>query len=1071
MAPTEATNRIPQPPAKPVVGHALSLNPEAPVESLLGFAKQYGPIFELNIMGSPLVFVSGAKFVKELCDEKRFDKAVRGPLARVRAIGGDGLFTAKTSEPNWTKAHNILLAPFGGRAMQSYHPAMVDIAEQLCLKWARLNADEDIDVVHDMTALTLDTIGLCGFDYRFNSFYRRDYNPFVEALVRSLETIMMQRGLPLEGVMMRKRIATLNDDVAFMNNMVDELVRARREQMGEADGKKDLLNAMLTGVDRATGTQLDDVNIRYQINTFLIAGHETTSGLLSYTLYALLKHPEILQKAYDEVDRVFGPDPSIRPTYQQVTQLTYINQIMKESLRLWPPAPAFSVYPYNEETICGYKLRKGITVNILVGALHRDPEVWGPRADIFDPENFSPAAEQARPAWAWKPFGNGQRACIGRGFAMHEAALALGMILQRYKLIDHQRYQLKLKETLTIKPDGFKIKVKPREARDRANAPALVTTPPVTAAIASASAPARRPTHNTPLSVLYGSNLGTAEEFAHRLAETAEINGFATQLGALDQNIGAPDKDTGLVIFCSSYNGAPPDNATKFVNWLQNEAARDAFAGVRYTVFGCGNREWNATYQSVPRLIDERIAELGGLRIAPRGEGDARDDLDGQYEDWFAALRPKAAEAFGLQASLDRETRTQPLYSVEPASTQGANPAIHSAGAKVARVLENRELLTAPDRSTRHIEVALPEGATYRAGDHLAVVPRNDPALVAAIAKRLGHSPDDVIRLRGAEGRRAQLPLDEPVSVGKLLSDYVEVQQVATRKQIQTMAEHTRCPVTRPKLEALSGESDEAYRAEVLAKRKSVFDLLEEHPACELPLSAYLEMTPLLQPRYYSISSSPKIDPQRCSVTVGVVEGPARSGRGTYRGVCSNYLAGRSADETIFAAVRETKAGFRLPQDASVPLIMIGPGTGLAPFRSFLQERATQKREGATLGPAMLFFGCRRPDQDFLYADELKAHAADGIVELHTAFSRMEGQTKTYVQDLVRAQQDRVWSLIEAGAIVYICGDGGKMEPDVKRALVEIYCARKNASQEQGEAWINEMGAGNRYVLDVWAGG
>ncbi len=1073
MAKSEA-HTIPQPPAKPIVGHALSLDQHAPIESLLGFAKQLGPIFQLNIMGAPLVFVSGAKFVKELCDEKRFDKAVRGPLARVRAIAGDGLFTAKTSEPNWGKAHNILLAPFGGRAMQSYHPAMVDIAEQLCLKWARLNADEDIDVVHDMTALTLDTIGLCGFDYRFNSFYRRDYNPFVEALVRSLETIMMQRGLPLEGMMMRGRLATLDEDVAFMNNMVDELVRARRGQMGESEAKKDLLNAMLTGVDRATGEQLDDVNIRYQINTFLIAGHETTSGLLSYTIYALLKNPDVLQKAYDEVDRVFGPDPSIRPTYQQVTQLSYINQIMKESLRLWPPAPAFTLYPYNEEVVCGYKLRKGITVNILVGALHRDPEVWGPRADVFDPENFSPAAESARPAWAWKPFGNGQRACIGRGFAMHEAALALGMILQRYKLIDHQRYQMKLKETLTIKPDGFKIKVKPREARDRANAPAATTASATAAPRTETAAPANRPTHNTPLSVLYGSNLGTSEEFAHRLAETAEINGFATHLGPLDLNIGAPSKDTALVVFCSSYNGAPPDNATKFVNWLQNEAAPDTFAGVRYTVFGCGNREWNATYQSVPRIIDERIAALGGLRIAPRGEGDARDDLDGQYEDWFAALRPKAAEAFGLQASLDRETRTQPLYSVEPALTQGANPAVHSAGAKIARVIENRELLNAPGRSTRHIEIALPEGAAYRAGDHLAVVPRNDAALVANVAKRLGHSPDDVIRLRGAEGRRAQLPLDEPVSVGRLLSDYVELQQVATRKQIQTMAEHTRCPVTRPKLEALSGETEDsaaAYRADVLAKRKSVYDLLEEFPACELSLATYLEMTPLLQPRYYSISSSPRTDPRRCTVTVGVVEGPARSGRGTFRGVCSNYLAGRGADETIFAAVRETKAGFRLPEDASVPLVMIGPGTGLAPFRGFLQERAAQKKAGVAPGPAMLFFGCRRPDQDYLYAEELKGYAADGLVELHTAFSRLDGEPKTYVQDLVRREQDRVWALIEAGAIVYVCGDGGKMEPDVKCALVDIYRARKDATPEAGEAWINDMGANNRYVLDVWAGG
>ena len=130
-----------------------------------------------------------------------------------------------------------------------------------------------------------------------------------------------------------------------MNTMVDEIVAERRKNAEAAAGKKDMLDAMMTGVDRATGEQLDDVNIRYQINTFLIAGHETTSGLLSCTLYALLKHPDVLAKAYEEVDRVLGPDIDARPTYQQVTQLTYITQILKEALRLWPPAPAYGIAP------------------------------------------------------------------------------------------------------------------------------------------------------------------------------------------------------------------------------------------------------------------------------------------------------------------------------------------------------------------------------------------------------------------------------------------------------------------------------------------------------------------------------------------------------------------------------------------------------------------------------------------------------------------------------------------------------------------------------------------------------
>src|SRR3981081_1978712 len=468
MASTNRLSPIPRPPTKPVVGNMLSLDSSAPVQNLARLAKELGPIYWLDMMGAPLVVVSGHDLVEELSDEKRFDKAVRGPLRRVRAVAGDGLFTADTTEPNWSKAHNILLQPFGNRAMQSYHQSMVDIADQLVKKWERLNGDEEIDVVHDMTALTLDTIGLCGFDYRFNSFYRRDYHPFVESLVRSLETIMMTRGIPLEGIWLKKRRQELARDVAFMNKMVDEIVAERRRNAEAAEGMKDMLGAMMTGVDRATGEQLDDVNIRYQINTFLIAGHETTSGLLSCTLYALLKHPEVLKKAYEEVDRVLGADIAAKPTYQQVAQLTYITQILKEALRLWPPAPAYGISPLKDETIGGkFKLKKNTFITVLVLALHRDASVWGPNPDAFDPENLSREAEAARPVNAWKPFGNGQRACIGRGFAMHEAALAIGMILQRFKLIDVNRYQMVLKETLTIKPDGFKIKVRARTDTER----------------------------------------------------------------------------------------------------------------------------------------------------------------------------------------------------------------------------------------------------------------------------------------------------------------------------------------------------------------------------------------------------------------------------------------------------------------------------------------------------------------------------------------------------------------------------------------------------------------------------
>src|ERR1700750_591664 len=335
---------------------------------------------------------------------------------------------------------------------------------------------------------------------------------------------------------------------------------------------------------------------------------------------------------------------------------------------------------------------------------------------------------------------------------------------------------------------------------------------------------------------------------------------------------------------------------------------------------------------------------------------------------------------------------------MEPVAQGAVNTIVTQGGAVPMKVLANRELQNKEgshpsERSTRHIEIELPAGLNYRVGDHLSVVPRNDPTLVDHVARRFGFLPADQIRLQVGEGRRAQLPVGETVSVGRLLTEFVELQQVATRKQIQIMSEHTRCPMTKPKLLAFVGDdaaSAERYRAEVLSSRKSVFDLLEEHPACELPFHAFLEMLSLLAPRYYSISSSPSGEAERCSITVALVEGRAHSGRGVYKGVCSTYLAGRRTGDAIHATVRETKAGFRVPDDPALPIIMIGPGTGLAPFRGFLQERAAQKAEGAQLGPAMLFFGCRHPEQDYLYARELKGFAADGVAELHTAFSRGE---------------------------------------------------------------------------------
>ena len=217
------------------------------------------------------------------------------------------------------------------------------------------------------------------------------------------------------------------DRVTVFVKVVDGIIADRRRN--PTDGR-DLLNLMLTAVDPETGERLDDVNIRYQVLTFLIAGHETTSGMLTFAFSYLLRNPAVLAQAYAEVDRVLPGDR--RPDFADVAKLEVVERILKEALRLWPTAPAFSLAPFEDEVIGGrYAMRKDRPVNVFVPGLHRNPKVW-PDPDEFDVDRWLPEAEAARHPHAYKPFGNGERACIGRQFAMVEAKIALAMILRAF---------------------------------------------------------------------------------------------------------------------------------------------------------------------------------------------------------------------------------------------------------------------------------------------------------------------------------------------------------------------------------------------------------------------------------------------------------------------------------------------------------------------------------------------------------------------------------------------------------------------------------------------------------------
>ncbi len=262
---------------------------------------------------------------------------------------------------------------FGPLPIRELFPEMLDVADQLLLRWERFGEDAVIDAADNMTRLTLDTIALCAFDYRFNSFYQNEMHPFVGAMVDALAEAGSRARQPsfATQVMLRTK-RHYEADVRLMHEFSDQLI-AERKRDPETGEKKDLLARMLAGRDPETSEALSDENIRYQMVTFLIAGHETTSGLLSFALYFLLQNPEALERDRAEVDDVLGDE---LPRVQDLVKLNYLEQILKETLHLWPTAPATGVRPFAKTVIGGkYEVTPDDTVMILLPMLRRDPAV------------------------------------------------------------------------------------------------------------------------------------------------------------------------------------------------------------------------------------------------------------------------------------------------------------------------------------------------------------------------------------------------------------------------------------------------------------------------------------------------------------------------------------------------------------------------------------------------------------------------------------------------------------------------------------------------------------------------
>lgn len=549
-----------------------------------------------------------------------------------------------------------------------------------------------------------------------------------------------------------------------------------------------------------------------------------------------------------------------------------------------------------------------------------------------------------------------------------------------------------------------------------------------------ASQPAARPAAAsvTRLTVLYGSQTGNARRVAERFAAEAEAAGLPVRLvraGAYATRELASERYLAVVVSTQG-EGEPPDDARGFVEFLASRRA-PKLPNLHYTVLGLGDSSY-PQFNAMGRAVDARLAELGAHRLAPLAEADV--DIEPVAVPWTEGA---------LARVRDRFAHDVPVASVTPLRVAATRPQFHRDRPFPAPVLANQRIVSRhAGRDVRHVELSLEgSGLRYAPGDALGVWHRNPASLVEALLAALALDGDALVTLGG----KAQ-PLREWLARDRELTRL-------SRPLVQAVAERASSTALRATLE------DSGAMKALLADHQPI-DLLRAHPA-DWDAAALVAALRPLTPRLYSIASSPGAVGEEVHLTVAVVDYHAHGE--PHLGAASRWIADVGEDATLDVFV-EPNERFRLPADGTRDVIMIGPGTGVAPFRAFVQER---QQAGAT-GRSWLVFGNRHAADDFLYQLEWQQALKDGALHrLDVAFSRDQAE-KRYVQHVLRERGAELYDWLAGGAHLYVCGDAAQMARDVHAALAEIVATYGGKTPEAAQALLSEWLQDGRYARDVY---
>ncbi|MEO8352793.1 MAG: sulfite reductase subunit alpha [Chthoniobacteraceae bacterium] len=545
-----------------------------------------------------------------------------------------------------------------------------------------------------------------------------------------------------------------------------------------------------------------------------------------------------------------------------------------------------------------------------------------------------------------------------------------------------------------------------------------------------------------PLVLLYGSQTGTAEGLAKKLAKQAGGRGFAPKLIGMEKFDSLDlSKEEHMLVVTSTYgDGDPPDNAQEFWSWLSSDAA-PKLERISYSVLALGDTNYPA-FCEFGKKCDARLEALGARRVHPR------QDCDLDYETAAAAWSDAVLSA--LSSSSESGTADAiPVNGATPIATQIADASLGWSRKNPfpARLLVNRRLTReGSGKEVRHFEIALAgSGLSYEVGDALGVLPSNCAAQVSDLLAALHCDGEEAVQSPDGAETSLRIALTQHFDIIKPSSDLLKA--AADRMEDGTL---------RSLLDPAQREGLKTW-----LWGREVIDILLGMKA-KFSADELIALLKKLQPRLYSISSSPKAHPEEVHLTVGSVR--YESHRRARKGVCSTFLADRCAAETPVPVFIQTSHGFRLPANGDVPIIMCGPGTGIAPFRAFLEERFATGAKGRN----WLLFGDQRRATDFLYQESLEAWLGDGhLTRLDLAFSRDQAE-KVYVQQRMLENAAELWSWLQAGAHLYVCGDASRMAKDVDAALHTIAETAGGLSRDGAAEFVAKLKSDKRYQRDVY---